>query len=74
MFGIPKLGCHSLLLSETIAKINKKDGWTNQNWAFTKDNSLSGGFVVIFPVKSLGFENVNDAADNFANCTLFRNL
>lgn len=74
LFGIPKLGCHSLLLSETIAKINKKDGWTNQNWAFTKDNSLSGGFVVIFPVKSLGFENVNDAADNFVNCTLLRNL
>lgn len=61
---MPKLGCHSLFVDQTLVKKKKKDQWSNDNFQVVDVENADSGYLIIFPVSSLGYENKESVIAN----------
>lgn len=66
IFGVPKLGTHSLMITQSIVKKNKKLGWNAENWSLDEDEENLAQHLVMFPLTTLGFKNVGEVGENLS--------
>jgi hypothetical protein len=64
IFGVPKLGTHSLVMDRELVKLDKQISWSNDNWTIGEKEAVQ--HVVMFPISSLGFKSVKDVGANFS--------